>query len=285
MKKIVILKNKWLFTTLCFVVISFFLQIFPNSISMETSAMGLEHANAPKTIFEQGEQAEADNNIIEEDYMPAKPLTPLDSPAAKEQNTVDKIAYITFDDGPSATTERLLDILAEYNVKATFFMLQPQMLKYPHSVLRLAEEGHALALHGVTHRQELFYQSAESVLNEMATAQNTLLELTGCRATLIRVPYGSYPHMKPEYVEAVKQAGYQMWDWNVDSRDWYYRDQRMVSETIGQIERLEQQNIAPVILLHDRAETAEYVAEILEYLLSNGYRLNQLDDTMEPVVF
>lgn len=293
-------KTKWLVAIFCVLLVSLVLQSIPNNSGMESSAMGREevateqgHVSEPnETPDQKGKVNESNstdpvnnNDSIKPQAEQLEQPAPIEQPEVNQANEVDKVAYITFDDGPSNTTERLLDILSEHSVKATFFMLQPRVCKFPDSVIRIVNDGHTPALHGVSHSQQAFYQSTESVLNEMNTAQAAVLEITGYKTTLIRTPFGSHPYMKPTYKEAVKQAGYQLWDWNVDSRDWYYRDHRMVTNTIEQIKRLEERNIAPVILLHDRTETVEFVAEILEHLTSNGYQLKQLDATMEPVVF
>jgi peptidoglycan/xylan/chitin deacetylase (PgdA/CDA1 family) len=203
--------------------------------------------------------------------------------AVPETNQEEKIAYLTFDDGPTDYLTNILDSLAEYDVQATFFMLEPLMSSHVHTLSRMKDEGHAFGLHGVSHNRNCFYASEESVLGEMNTAQAKLLEIIGLNTVLIRVPYGSYPHMTPVYKEAVKAAGFQMWDWNVDSKDWFYRDERFVDNTIKQIEALEKRKINPVILLHDRRETAVFLPRLLEYLQSNNYIFKVLTAEMEPV--
>jgi len=204
----------------------------------------------------------------------------------EDNNEVDqeeKIVYLTFDDGPTDCLTNILDILAEYDVQATFFMLEPLMSSYANTLSRMKEEGNAFGLHGVTHNRQQFYFSQETVLEEMNTAQAKLFEIIGLKTVLIRVPYGSNPGMTPVYKEAVKSAGFKMWDWNVDSKDWLYRDERFVDNTIKQIEVLEKRKTAPVILLHERKETATFLPQILEYLQSNNYIFKVLTAEMEPV--
>lgn len=278
-------KVKGFAVVLSLALMALLLHVFASNSSLAGSAMGLTNTGETEGASSQGKednQTDINEQTKEEDAAETSP--PLPPPSMTGEDSATKVAYVTFDDGPSASTDRLLDILAEHDVPATFFMLQPNMYQYPESVWRLVHDGHAPALHGYSHNKQAFYQSAASVLSEMNGAQGAVLEITGQKTTLIRPPFGSHPHMKPEYKEAVKEAGYQVWDWNVDSRDWYYRDHRLVTNTIAQIDRLAEKNIDPVILLHDRPDTVEFIPEIINYLTNNGYELRPLDPTLEPVV-
>lgn len=200
----------------------------------------------------------------------------------QKQTPPKKVAYLTIDDGPTEVEHELLDLLASYNAKATFFMLEPYMKKYPDAVKRIVDEGHVPALHGVTHNAKKFYRSKETVLQEMNQAQKTLEKLTGYRATLIRTPYGSSPKMTPEYKQAVKDSGYQLWDWNVDSRDWKYTDGSFVEYSIQQIEKLAEKGEDPIILLHSKRSTVEHLPKLLDYLVEQGYSFEVLDASLEP---
>lgn len=196
-----------------------------------------------------------------------------------------KIAYLTFDDGPTVFLADILAILAEYEVKATFFMLEPQMWSHQEVLKDLAAAGHGLGLHGVSHNYKQFYASPESAREEMNTAQATLETITGVRTVLVRTPYGSSPYLKPAHREILEMEGFKIWDWNVDSRDWFYRDQRMVEDTLQQLAALEQKNEVPVILLHERSETVKFLPQILEYLLAHDYSLQVPDEETVPVQF
>lgn len=204
--------------------------------------------------------------------------------AGKDQ-THQKVAYLTFDDGPSANADKIMDILDQFDAKATFFMLEPNMRKHPDALKRMNKDGHALAMHGVTHSVKKFYESKESVLGEMDQGRDTVKEIAGVESKLIRTPYGSKPNMKSEYLKAVEDAGYLLWDWNIDSLDWKYKDKRMVDEVKKAVPSLEKRGQAPIILLHDRKQTAQYLEEILTYLQDRGYTFEPLDETMEPFTF
>jgi peptidoglycan/xylan/chitin deacetylase (PgdA/CDA1 family) len=202
-----------------------------------------------------------------------------------EQIPSQKTAYLTFDDGPNRETAIILDILARNKAIATFFMLEPGIRQYSKIVKRMVNEGHAIGLHGVTHKASKFYASKHSVIREFKKTQQTLKRITGRDTMLVRTPYGSNPYMKPSYLKAVKEAGYQLWDWNADSLDWKYRDERLIKQIEKKVLQLEKKAIEPVILMHDIQETAEYLPRIILFLLNRGYSLEKLDSSIKPVLF
>lgn len=201
-----------------------------------------------------------------------------------EQISSKKIAYLTFDDGPNPATRMILDILARSKVLATFFMLEPGIRRYSKIVQRMVDEGHAIGLHGVTHEASKFYASKRSVIREFKINQQTLNRITGMNTVLVRTPYGSNPYMKPSYLKAVKQAGYRLWDWNADSLDWKYRDERLVKRIQKKVLQLEKKAINPVILMHDLPDTARYLPRIIHFLVKRGYSLEKLDSSLKPVL-
>nr|WP_249365709.1 polysaccharide deacetylase family protein [Cytobacillus citreus] len=202
----------------------------------------------------------------------------------KQQNESKKV-YLTFDDGPSAYTNNILETLSSYGMKATFFMLEPNMRTYPDEVQNIINNGHIPALHGVTHDASKIYRSEKTVVDEMTEAQSTLMNLTGEVTHLIRTPYGSAPYMKPSYKQAVETAGFQLWDWTVDSEDWKYKNGEYVSRVIYQIENYQYHDKPIIILLHDRKTTAEHLPTLLEYLKSKGYEAEILNEQMTAINF
>lgn len=228
------------------------------------------------------QEQKKENKVQEKKHKQKSNEQAVKAKQAQKNTTQRKVAYLTIDDGPSEVEHELLDLLASYNAKATFFMLEPLMRKYPEAVKRIVDDGHVPALHGVTHDAKKFYRSKDSVLQEMNKAQKTLEKLTGVRATLIRTPYGSSPNMTPAYKQAVKENGYQLWDWNVDSRDWKYTDGSFVSYSIQQIEKLAEKGENPIILLHSKQSTIKHLPKLLDYLIQQGYAFEGLDESMEP---
>lgn len=198
-----------------------------------------------------------------------------------------KTVYLSFDDGPTATTSELLIILAKYDVKATFFMLGKNMNEYPAQVKRTAKEGHALALHGMTHRKEKFYASPSAALKEMGNANEILKKITDESTTLIRPPYGSKPYFTKTFRDKVLTAGYHLWDWNVDSEDWKYKDDsgKVYTSVMNQVHKLQKTKVNPVILMHDQKATLNVLPRILETLKKEGYEFQIITPDLVPVNF
>ncbi|WBL17300.1 MULTISPECIES: polysaccharide deacetylase family protein [Sutcliffiella] len=233
----------------------------------------------------------AESEIVNENNNPAPEVNEeiVEEPMEEQEEKVteaqdeERIAYLTFDDGPQPITEELLNILAEYNAKATFFMLEPQMVKHKEIVERMVEEGHTLALHGVSHDKKQFYASQFSVINEMRQSQQTVKDITNVETVIIRTPFGSSPHMTPSYKDAVKKEGFILWDWNVDSRDWQFRGPEYISHTLLQVEEVVNRGENPVILLHDLISTVDFITVLLDELVEMGFVFKNIDEAMEPI--
>ncbi|OME49315.1 hypothetical protein BSK59_24810 [Paenibacillus odorifer] len=198
-----------------------------------------------------------------------------------------KTVYLTFDDGPTATTSTLLDILAKYDAKATFFMIGPNMNQHTAQVKRIANEGHGLALHGMTHRKEKFYASPAAALGEMDNDNAILKKITGQSTTLIRPPYGSKPYFTKTFRDKVLAQGYHLWDWNVDSEDWKYKDASttIYNSVMNQVHKLQKSQTNPVILMHDQKATLKVLPRILESLKKEGYTFHVISSDLKPLNF
>ncbi|MDQ6600264.1 hypothetical protein E2K98_09530 [Bacillus salipaludis] len=203
----------------------------------------------------------------------------------KTVNSRKRTIYLTFDDGPESFSEDILAVLEKYHYKATFFMLDGNIKRYPHAVKKMVKLGESIGIHGVTHNVKLFYASEKSVLGELNKTQYSLKTITGEDSHLIRTPYGSYPYMTKEEKQAVSKSGYRMWDWNIDSQDWYYRDERFVKNVIQQLKQKSKQKGPIVILMHEKRETLKHLPKLLDYLSKHGYESKALDDSMKPVHF
>lgn len=214
-----------------------------------------------------------------------KPAEDNKSNNATENKKNEKTVYLTFDDGPTASSLEILDILDKYKVKATFFMLEPGMKAFPDAVKRTVKDGHGVGLHGVTHDVSKFYQSPESALKEMQTAQETLLSITGVKTNLIRTPYGSIPYLTDSFRKVLRDNKFILWDWNVDSDDWSASNKNYVQDVIDQLKTLDPSKHAPIILMHDRSGTVAQLPELLNYLQKNNYQTEIIDNELESYSF
>ncbi|MBS4174330.1 polysaccharide deacetylase family protein [Bacillus sp. FJAT-49736] len=213
-------------------------------------------------------------------------LVPHQSEAKETPKPPHRVAYLTFDDGPNSSVERILSILDKYHAKATFFMMDPHMKQHQASVKKMVAKGHGVACHGVTHDKNKFYKSPTSAATEMKTCLATLKKITKTSSIMIRVPYGSKPWMTAPYRKEMERYGYKMWDWNVDSLDWkWLNGSKTASYTIQQIKTLQKRGISPLILFHDKPTTADALPAVLKYLIDNGYELKPLTNNMKPYNF
>jgi peptidoglycan/xylan/chitin deacetylase (PgdA/CDA1 family) len=216
--------------------------------------------------------------------VPAAPAAPAPETGTGKPG---QIIYLTFDDGPSATTGQLLDLLGKYKVNATFFMLGQNMNHYPSAVKRTVKEGYGLGLHGMTHRKEKFYASPAAALAEMSDANAALKKIAGASTTVIRPPYGSKPYFTKAFRDKVLGQGYHLWDWNVDSEDWKYKENsdKIYNSVMDQVHKLKKSKTNPVILMHDQKATLKVLPRLLETLKKEGYEFKLVTKDLHPVNF
>lgn len=216
---------------------------------------------------------------------PPKPQVP--SKPQPQKPTSSKPIYLTFDDGPTAHTNELLDILDQYGAHGTFFMLGPGISAYPKSVKRLVDSGNSAGLHGMTHVKSKFYASPASALKEMTQDDDALYKATGSRTSLIRTPYGSKPYFTQKYRDKVLAAGFHLWDWNVDSEDWKYKSdhQKVINSILKQVDQQEKQGVVPVVLMHDQKATLKVLPQVLKTLKAEGYTFEVIEQNSKPVNF
>lgn len=195
---------------------------------------------------------------------------------------VPKVMYLTFDDGPSEYTEQLLDLLEAHQMKATFFMLEPEMKRYPNAVKRIVEEGHAVGIHGVSHEKDCFYSGSDGPFKEIEQGNTTLEQITGMRAQLVRTPYGSYPYLTKSQYDMLTSHGYILWDWNIDSKDWSYRNAtRTFQATTKMIASSQKEPM--VVLFHDIHHVLETMELFVNWMEENNYCSEPITTDLEPV--
>lgn len=190
--------------------------------------------------------------------------------------------YLTFDDGPTRkVTPLVLDILARYNVKATFFVIGARARDLPELTRRIVREGHALGNHTWNHDYSDIYRSPEAFLASVRRAEAALYEIAGVRPAIVRAPGGTHGHFTPEYFAIMKQNGYAVINWNVSSADTTLPvppADVIASNVIGN-SKPKPVRKNTIVLLHDGAgheSSAEALPTIIEYFLSLGYRFDVL---------
>lgn len=203
----------------------------------------------------------------------------------------EKIAYLTFDDGPSRLTEKYLDILKEEGVHATFFVIGQQIDGDLVGTLeRAAKEGHEIGLHSYCHRAEEIYQSGESYLKDLQKTRLCVEEKLQIKPELFRFPWGSsnsyVSWFKNNVIEQMKGEGVEYADWNVSGEDSVGCPS--ADSILSNVRKDYLKYDEPVILLHDSATckaTLESLPAIIKMLKEQGYSFATLSTRSEPCHF
>ncbi len=191
-----------------------------------------------------------------------------------------KTIYLTFDDGPGPYTKALLDVLERYNAKATFFVTDSG---FDGVMQDIVSRGHSIGIHTVSHNYAEIYASPERYFEDVFAMQDIIYQNTGVMTTLLRFPggssnmisMGSCPGIMTDLTKAVQDAGFQYFDWNVDSGDASGAEK---AETVAQnvIDGIGQKQTA-LVLQHDVHDySVEAVEKILQWGLENGYTFRPL---------
>ncbi|MDO4692475.1 MAG: polysaccharide deacetylase family protein [Porphyromonadaceae bacterium] len=184
-----------------------------------------------------------------EDYNPSAPRVAL-----------------TFDDGPSVYTSRLLDILKQEGVKATFFVLGKSAAVQKQTMKRMAEEGHNIGNHSYDHKN-FAKISLDEARRQIERTDEIVSEVAGLKPSYFRFPYGAYTQDKLSLV------GRPIISWNVDPLDWKYKDADRVAEEMSKA------RANAIILAHDiHKSTVEAIPQVIRNLKAKGYNIVTLDE-------
>ncbi len=222
-------------------------------------------------------------------YRPKRPAW-LTADLTETTPVPGKVAYLTFDDGPSSMTPQVLDVLRKKGATATFFTVHnanPDCLAYYQEIV---DSGCELALHAYEHNLPKIYKTPESYLNDYNTMNDFLYEAAGVRTKQVRFPGGSSQTMTNrgvfwQVMEAAQEEGLIWHDWNVSSGDASptpHTDEWIYNNIFPAALRYDN----PVILMHDvprNTYTLEALPWIIDTLRANGYRLDVISNIKEPV--
>lgn len=208
---------------------------------------------------------------IENDAEPETEVT-------EEQIVIDKLhtrkVYLTFDDGPSDNTQAILDILNEYDVKATFFVTGQQAASHPERYQAIVDGGHTIGMHSYSHKYNEIYQSEDNFGSDLSQLRTFIEETTGVTPQFYRFPGGSSNTVSDlpmsVFCDYLTNNSITYFDWNVSSRDAESPMRSAEEITRNCTQNLENLENA-VILLHDAASktsTVEALPEIIEQIQS-----------------
>jgi len=186
---------------------------------------------------------------------------------------------LTFDDGPSEDTERILDVLGEHDVTASFFMIGRQVETFPGIAQRVLAEGHEIGNHSYSHPIYL-YQRARRTREELERTQAVISETIGIRPRFARPPCGV---RTPAYFATTRALGLRTVQWDVAGFDWKRRSAKQIATDV-----LKRVQPGSIVLLHDgdsdgkqdRRETVAALPLIIEGLQEKGLRVMPLNELL-----
>lgn len=227
---------------------------------------------AAKKAAEEAEKKRAADSSLQ----PGVPI------GTQEPSEEEKVIYLTFDDGPSENTQKVLDILEQYDAKATFFITGSREECRP-LIKKAYEAGHTIGLHTYSHDYADVYSSVDAYFEDLEKVGKVAEEQIGYVPCFIRFPGGSSNAVSKKYTQGimteltslVQEKGYQYYDWNVDSGD-----------GAGQgVEELKSNSMTDqfhhvMLLFHDsqsKDNTVEALPSVIEYYKNLGYEFRAID--------
>lgn len=219
------------------------------------------------------------------------PTARFASQVKRENETIrekKKTAYLTFDDGPSDNTRKILDVLEEKKAVATFFLIGNEITPEREDIVKKTlDQGNAIGVHTFCHEKNKLYCNADSFFEDFKKATESIQKVTGKKPLLHRFPWGSNNGYVSSYVDALheklSEMGVKSFDWNVSGED-------AIGGTVAQstifnnVKKDLKRYDEPIILLHDSAtmdNTAAVLDQIIDYIRSQGYEFATLEDREE----
>lgn len=211
---------------------------------------------------------------------PAKSTTPSTPPAPQSSAGVtrqpdasvdcatERCIALTFDDGPATSTGRLLDVLADEGVPATFYVVGRSVANNPDLVTRMAAEGHQVGSHSWSH--PLFTDLDPAQIGEELDRTDAAIRAAGVVPSTVRAPYGA---LDSSVLAALDRRGEGSVTWTVDTRDWEHRDP---AQTLAQVQA--QARPGAIVLMHDLHTTSVDAApSVIAWLREQGYTFVTVD--------
>lgn len=189
----------------------------------------------------------------------------------------EKVIALTFDDGPHPVyTDKILDVLARYNAKATFFVIGVNVKNYPEPFLRAVGEGHEIGNHTYDHKN-LRGIGCDAVIEQLARSADLVYRLSDYGVSLMRPPQGA---MDEELLSVAEELGYRVIIWDVDTRDWASEPSEKIVQNV-----LKNADNGDIILFHDyhvgATNTVDALNVIIPTLQKQGYRFVTVSELLD----
>lgn len=203
----------------------------------------------------------------------------------------DKTAYLTFDDGPSSCTDRILDILADHGITATFYVVANDDEVTAQRLQRIVDEGHTLGMHSGSHQYRSIYSSVEAFLEDMYQVFCLIRDVTGVAPTTFRCPGGSintYNYgIYQEILAEMLRRGFVPCDWNLSAED-AITDKISSGEIVHNIVDDAPNFNRAFILMHDseaKTSTVNALDEVITQLTEQGFTFQSVTPEVKPMLF
>ena len=257
------------------VIASIILGIRVHSLQKEVMGLKEELTAARKQLESSEETGIYTTATVETSSRDIPEAAELAQEPEEDYSMYDKRIYLTFDDGPSRNTDKILDILKEYDVKATFFVVGKTDEESVRAYQRIVAEGHTLAMHSYSHKYSEIYASKESFEQDLRQLQEYLYQITGVWPRFYRFPGGSSNTVSKvdmqELIEYLNESGITYFDWNIASGDaisGQLGKDTIVNNCIGGIKAKQE----CMILMHDASDknsTVEALSLLIEQVRSS----------------
>ncbi|GFZ96101.1 hypothetical protein GCM10008018_48180 [Paenibacillus marchantiophytorum] len=251
----------------------------PKQLSGETASIDSSGSQTPTSKEEVVD--DLDKAIVETRHF-------YTGPPHSPPPVADKIAYLTFDDGPSASTRKILHILKTFGARATFFVIGTETSEGKSLYREIAADGHALGNHTYSHDYNRIYKSPEAFMKDVRKLDRLLEETVGYRPDILRFPGGSNNHLSrkaggrdvmSKVTAEVRDEGYQYFDWNVSSTDAAapVQERDMIIDSVLSASRGKKRII---VLMHDntyKTTTVEALPIVIRKLQAAGFHFDTLN--------
>jgi len=261
----------------------------PSAESMPETSKDVPAVSSAQSSSQESKQEPS--KAPEKPVSSAPPETKSTEPSKSESPKADgkKTVYLTFDDGPSPVTPRVLEVLKKYEVKATFFVIGTS---YTQHLKQITEEGHAIGLHSYTHNYERCYKDEAAFIEETKKISDLVKQHTGIESKLIRFPGGTSNKVSKKINKGIMtrlsktmtELGYVYFDWNCSNGD-AERKNVPASELLSNIKKQTGEKQEITVLMHDgygKWTTAEALPSIIEHFKEKGYAFDILTTETKP---
>ncbi len=207
----------------------------------------------------------------------------------EKQAKYEKIIYLTIDDGPSTVTPFILKTLEKENVKATFFVVGINCIKYPQNLKEIYQKGHLIGNHSYSHRYKIIYKDFNHFVDDFKKAQDTIYKIVGIKPKYYRFPGGSLSRVTPQIKKFLDTNGIMYIDWNAITGDSTKNHENLTPNQILKITISTANKKNEVVLLMHDSPSKKNVIEALPSIISTfkkqGYRFETIDKMQKPIQF